>query len=124
MDRIGPLDSGPSARALARMGGTDADRLRLETRGRRRSLPLALCARCDGTRMSNGGAIDLFTDRHKALIRPCRTWCARSTPAERQVSRMAGELRLNEFGSPSSSGTPAAGTESAGFRLSARLNGS
>ncbi|MEV0732249.1 hypothetical protein [Polymorphospora sp. NPDC050346] len=69
MDRINPLDSGPLGQALARMDGADAARLRLEIRGRRLSLLLALCTLVRGTRLSNaeevvlGRAIDLLADR-------------------------------------------------------------
>jgi len=69
MDRINPLDSGPLGRALAQMSGPDAARLRLEIRGRRLSLLLALCALVRGNRLSNGEevvlgrAIDLLAER-------------------------------------------------------------
>ncbi|WP_232433894.1 hypothetical protein [Salinispora arenicola] len=69
MDRINPLDSGPLGHALHRMSGADADRLRLEIRGRRLSLLLALCALVRGTKLTNaeevvlGRGIDLLTDR-------------------------------------------------------------
>jgi type IV secretory pathway VirB4 component len=69
MHRINPLDSGPLGQALTKMAGADADRLRLEIRGRRLSLLLALCALVRGTRLSNGEevvlgrAVDLLTDR-------------------------------------------------------------
>ncbi|MEH1124724.1 hypothetical protein [Micromonospora sp. CPCC 206061] len=69
MHRINPLDSGPLGQAVQRMSGTDAARLRLEIRGRRLSLLLALCALVRGTRLSNaeevvlGRAIDLLSER-------------------------------------------------------------
>lgn len=69
MDRINPLDSGPLAAARARMSGTDADKLRLEIRGRRMSLLLALCALVRRQPLSNneeivlGRAVDLLADR-------------------------------------------------------------
>ena len=69
MDRINPLDSGPLGQALQRMSGPDAERLRLEIRGRRLSLLLALCALVRGTRLANaeevvlGRAVDVLTER-------------------------------------------------------------
>jgi hypothetical protein len=69
MDRINPLDSGPLGRAVDRMGGPDAERLRLEIRGRRLSLLLALCTLVRASRVTNpeevilGRCIDLLTDR-------------------------------------------------------------
>ncbi len=69
LDRINPLDSGPLGKALARMGGADAERLRLEIRGRRLSLLLALCTLVRSARVTNpeevilGRTIDLLTDR-------------------------------------------------------------
>jgi TraG P-loop domain len=69
MDRINPLDAGPMSTALARMTGTDAQQLRLEIRGRRMSLLLALSALVRGTAVTNteevvlGRAIDVLTDR-------------------------------------------------------------
>ena len=69
LDRINPLDSGPLGAALARMSGTDAQRLRLEIRGRRMSLLLALCALVRGQRITNpeevvlGRAVDLLAER-------------------------------------------------------------
>jgi hypothetical protein len=69
MDRINPLDAGPLGTALARMTGADAHQLRLEVRGRRMSLLLALCALVRGRPISNpeevvlGRAIDVLTER-------------------------------------------------------------
>lgn len=69
LDRINPLDSGPLGTALARMTGTDAAQVRLEVRGRRLSLMLALCALVRTQRVTNpeeiilGRAIDVLTDR-------------------------------------------------------------
>ncbi len=70
LDRLNPLDSGPLGTALARMPGTEAHQLRLEIRGRRMSLLLALCALVRGRPITNpeeivlGRAIDILTDRH------------------------------------------------------------
>jgi hypothetical protein len=69
MDRINPLDSGPLAAARSRMSGQAADKLRLEIRGRRMSLLLALCTLVRREPLSNneevilGRAVDLLTDR-------------------------------------------------------------
>lgn len=69
MDRINPLDSGPLAAARSRMSGSEAEQLRLEIRGRRMSLLLALCTLVRREPLSNneeiivGRAIDLLTDR-------------------------------------------------------------
>jgi hypothetical protein len=69
LDRINPLDSGPLGRVLARMSGPEADRLRLEIRGRRLSLLLALCTLVRGGRVTNpeevvlGRAVDVLTAR-------------------------------------------------------------
>lgn len=69
LDRINPLDTGPLGHALRRMSGDDARQLRLEIRGRRMSLLLALCALVRGRPLTNseeiilGRCIDLFTDR-------------------------------------------------------------
>jgi hypothetical protein len=69
LDRINPLDAGPLGAALARMSGTDAQRLRLEIRGRRLSLLLALCTLVRNGRVTNpeevllGRAIDLLGER-------------------------------------------------------------
>lgn len=68
-DRINPLDSGPLAAALARMSGAQAQQLRLEIRGRRMALLLALCTLVRGYRLSNGEevvlgrAVDVLADR-------------------------------------------------------------
>ena len=69
LDRINPLDSGPLGAAMARMSGTDAHQLRLEIRGRRMSLLLALCALVRGTAITNpeevvlGRAVDVLAER-------------------------------------------------------------
>ena len=70
LDRINPLDAGPLGAALARMSGTDADRLRLEVRGRRLTLLMALCGLIrDGGQVTNseevilGRSIDLLAGR-------------------------------------------------------------
>jgi hypothetical protein len=69
LDRINPLDVGPLGAALARMTGTDAQQLRLEIRGRRLTLLLALSALVRGNTISNteeivlGRAIDVLSDR-------------------------------------------------------------
>ena len=69
LDRINPLDSGPLGAALERMSGTDAAKLRLEVRGRRLSLLMALCTLVRMDRVTNteevilGRAIDVLTDR-------------------------------------------------------------
>lgn len=69
LDRINPLDVGPLGAALARMTGTDAQQLRLEIRGRRMALLLALSALVRGTAVTNteevilGRAVDVLTDR-------------------------------------------------------------
>ncbi|GLI00917.1 hypothetical protein [Phytohabitans aurantiacus] len=69
LDRINPLDAGPLGTALARMDGTEAARLRLEIRGRRLSLLLALCTLIRAGRVTNpeevilGRAIDLLGER-------------------------------------------------------------
>jgi type IV secretory pathway VirB4 component len=68
LHRINPLDAGPLTTALPHMTGTDSAQLRLEIRGRRLSLLLALCALVRGRPLSNseevilGRAIDLLTD--------------------------------------------------------------
>ncbi|MEJ3743153.1 hypothetical protein WEI85_07690 [Actinomycetes bacterium KLBMP 9797] len=71
LDRINPLDAGPLGTALSRMSGPDADQLRLEVRGRRLTLLVALCTLVrDGGRVSNteevvlGRVVDLFAERH------------------------------------------------------------
>jgi hypothetical protein len=69
LDRINPLDAGPLRTALSRMSGPDADQLRLEIRGRRLSLLLALCTLVWSRPMSEpeqvvlAAAVDLVTDR-------------------------------------------------------------
>ncbi|MDG4833030.1 hypothetical protein O7627_27535 [Solwaraspora sp. WMMD1047] len=70
LDRINPLDAGPLGAALTRMSGPDADQLRLEVRGRRLTLLVALCTLVrDGGRVSNaeevilGRAVDLLAER-------------------------------------------------------------
>jgi hypothetical protein len=69
LDRINPLDAGPLGTALARMGGAEAARLRLEVRGRRLSLLLALSTLIRAGRVTNpeevilGRAIDLLGER-------------------------------------------------------------
>jgi len=69
LDRINPLDTGPLGSALARMSGNDAEQVRLEVRGRRMSLLLALCALVRGRPITNpeevvlGRAIDVLTAR-------------------------------------------------------------
>jgi hypothetical protein len=76
LDRINPLDAGPLGAALAAAGPT-ADRLRLEVRGRRLTLLLALCTLVrDGAPVSNleevvlGRVVDLLADRHPANSAP------------------------------------------------------
>jgi len=69
MDRINPLDAGPLGAVLGHMTGPDAAQLRLEIRGRRLALLLALCALVRGRSLSNGEevvlgrAVDLLTER-------------------------------------------------------------
>src|SRR5262249_7621471 len=69
LDRMNPLDSGPLGTALARMSGAEAERLRLEIRGRRLSLLLALSTLVRAGPVTNpeevilGRAVDLLTDR-------------------------------------------------------------
>jgi hypothetical protein len=69
MDRINPLDAGPLAAARNRMSGGQAEQLRLEIRGRRISLLLALCALVRRQPLGNteevilGRAVDLLTHR-------------------------------------------------------------
>ena len=68
LDRINPLDTGPLGSALRRMSGERARQLRLEVRGRRMALLLALCSLVRGRPLSNGEevilgrAIDLATE--------------------------------------------------------------
>lgn len=70
LDRINPLDAGPLQAALARMPTAAAQQLRLEVRGRRLSLLLALCALLRGRPVSNpeqvvlAHAVDLAAERH------------------------------------------------------------
>ncbi|WP_328384339.1 hypothetical protein OHQ88_34340 (plasmid) [Micromonospora zamorensis] len=69
MDRLNPLDSGPLGTAMKRMGSADAQQLRLEIRGRRMSLLLALCALVRGRPIDNpeevvlGRAVDVLAER-------------------------------------------------------------
>jgi hypothetical protein len=69
LDRLNPLDSGPLGTALQRMGTAEARQLRLEIRGRRMSLLLALCALVRGHAITNpeenilGRAVDVLADR-------------------------------------------------------------
>lgn len=69
MDRLNPLDSGPLGTVLKRMGVQQARQLRLEIRGRRMSLLLALCALVRGHAITNpeevilGRAVDVLADR-------------------------------------------------------------
>ncbi|GGM24087.1 hypothetical protein ACFFX1_10190 [Dactylosporangium sucinum] len=69
LDRLNPLDSGPLGAAVKRMGATDARQLRLEIRGRRMSLLLALCALVRGQAITNpeeiilGRAVDVLAER-------------------------------------------------------------
>ena len=69
LDRINPLDAGPLASALRHMSGPDATQLRLEIRGRRLALLLALCGLVRGHPLNNseevilGRAIDLLTEQ-------------------------------------------------------------
>jgi hypothetical protein len=69
LDRINPLDSGPLRQILPRLGQAAAEQLRLEIRGRRLSLLLALCTLMRNQAIDNGEevilgrAIDLAADR-------------------------------------------------------------
>ncbi|WP_239098668.1 hypothetical protein [Micromonospora qiuiae] len=70
LDRINPLDAGPLGTVLSRMSGPDADQLRLEIRGRRLTLLIALCMLVrDGGQVSNteevvlGRVVDLLAER-------------------------------------------------------------
>ena len=69
MDRLNPLDSGPLGTVLQKMRGDQARQLRLEVRGRRMSLLLALCALVRGHAITNteevviGRAIDVLSER-------------------------------------------------------------
>ena len=68
-DRINPLDAGPLGLAMARMSSSDAQVLRLEVRGRRLSLLLALCTLVREGKITNaeevvlGRAVDLLDSR-------------------------------------------------------------
>ncbi|SCG15585.1 AAA-like domain-containing protein [Micromonospora echinofusca] len=72
LDRLNPLDSGPLGTAMKRMGAAEARQLRLEIRGRRMSLLLALCALVRGRQIDNpeevvlGRAIDVLAERSEA----------------------------------------------------------
>lgn len=72
LDRINPLDTGPLGNALRAMSGERARQLRLEVRGRRMALLLALCSLVRGRPLSNGEeiilgrAIDVATDQSTA----------------------------------------------------------
>ncbi|MEU0237610.1 hypothetical protein ABZ234_07960 [Nocardiopsis sp. NPDC006198] len=69
LDRINPLDSGPMGKALKRMSGPDAEKLRWEVRSRRLSLLLALCTLVREGPVTNveevllGRAMDLLDTR-------------------------------------------------------------
>jgi type IV secretory pathway VirB4 component len=69
LDRINPLDAGPLGTALNQMTGTDAAQLRLDIRGRRMSLLLALSALVRGRPVGNteeiviGRAVDVLAER-------------------------------------------------------------
>ncbi|WP_033345832.1 hypothetical protein [Catenuloplanes japonicus] len=69
LDRINPLDAGPLGVAVGRLPPREADRLRLEVRGRRLALLLALATLVRGTRITNteevllGRSIDLLDTR-------------------------------------------------------------
>ncbi|WP_230519612.1 hypothetical protein [Salinispora arenicola] len=70
LDRINPLDAGPLGTVLSRMSGPDADQLRLEVRGRRLTLLIALCMLVrDGGQVSNteevvlGRVVGLLAER-------------------------------------------------------------
>jgi hypothetical protein len=68
-DRINPLDTGPVGVALRRLGVRAAQTARLEIRGRRLALLLALCALVRGRTLNNaeevilGRAVDITTDQ-------------------------------------------------------------
>jgi hypothetical protein len=68
-DRINPLDAGPLRAALSRMPNVQAQQLRLEIRGRRLTLLLALCALVRARPIANSEqvilaqAVDLVTER-------------------------------------------------------------
>ena len=69
LDRINPLDSGPLGKVLSRVGEAEARQIKLEVRGRRMALLLALCSLVRGSRITNteeiilGRAIDVLDDR-------------------------------------------------------------
>ncbi|MFI7026292.1 hypothetical protein ACIBMZ_26610 [Micromonospora sp. NPDC049900] len=69
LDRLNPLDSGPLGAALTRMSGLEQRQLRLEIRGRRMALLLALCALVRGRPITNpeevvlGRVIDVLAER-------------------------------------------------------------
>ena len=79
LDKINPLDAGPLGTALARMTGTDAERLRQELRSRRLALLLALATLVREARISNaeevilGRAIDLLDERLTGIREPTVT---------------------------------------------------
>jgi hypothetical protein len=102
LDRINPLDAGPLAAALAHMGPTHAAQLRLEIRGRRIALLLALCALVRGRSISNGEevilgrAVDLLTDHHAEPTVPDVLHLIETAPQPMQAAaraRSAGEYR-------------------------------
>jgi len=70
LDRINPLDAGPLQTALGRMPAAQAQQLRLEIRGRRLSLLLALCTLLRGRPVTNpeqvvlARAVDLVDQAH------------------------------------------------------------
>ncbi|MFI5843886.1 hypothetical protein ACIA8K_29730 [Catenuloplanes sp. NPDC051500] len=69
LDRINPLDAGPLGAALGRLPQREAERLRLEVRGRRLALLLALATLVRGGRITNteevllGRSVDLLDAR-------------------------------------------------------------
>jgi hypothetical protein len=68
LDRINPLDAGPLAALLPHLSTVDATALRVEIRGRRLALLLALCTLVRGRPVANGeevilgAAVDLLTE--------------------------------------------------------------
>ena len=68
LHRINPLDAGPLGAVVHDLNPTEAAQLRMEIRGRRMALLLALCALVRGRHLSNGEevilgrAVDLLTD--------------------------------------------------------------
>jgi hypothetical protein len=72
LDRINPLDTGPLGAALRLMSGDRTRQLRLEVRGRRMALLLALCSLVRGRPLTNGEevilgrAVDVATE-HSTL---------------------------------------------------------